>query len=99
MNGDEARALSAPRLTRSALITSVTDPITANFIGWWPMYLVEDVVHVQNQLLFMADLSRPLDPSNPYEMVREHCSVSEDGERISEWEVSVEALALWLERP
>jgi hypothetical protein len=65
------------------------DPQTANFIQWWPLYRLDDTVHVQNQILFMDALPGPLLPHDPYVHVAERRTVSEDGSPISEWRVPV----------
>ena len=83
--------------SRSALITAIADPTKVSFFVWWPMYLVGDTVHVQNHLLFLADLGMEFDLSNPYRHVRDRQVGSEEGP-ISEWAVPVSSLRDWLTR-
>ena len=40
----------------SCLITSMYDPSLANFIVWWPMYRVGELIFVQNQILSLFNL-------------------------------------------
>lgn len=76
--------------SRSCLATSVTDPSSANFVEVWPLYREESDVYVQNQLLFLDQLPRELDPTEPWESVDPRSVVDEDGQRISEWRVSID---------
>ena len=40
---------------RSALITSVGEPGTANFVFWWPLYADGETVRVQHHVLFLSE--------------------------------------------
>ena len=81
---------------KSCLITSMYDPSTANFIFWYPMYRVDDTVFVQNQILFLNQLSAPFDERDPFSFVSERKSVNDEGESLSEWCVQVEELESFL---
>lgn len=83
----EALSRLGPEKAKSCLITSITDPATANFVFWWPMYLVGDNVHFQNHVLFTSEVRGTFDPNDPYFHVPERRVTNEDGERISEWVV------------
>jgi CdiI N-terminal domain len=74
---------------RSALITSMYDPATANFITWWPLYRSGNSVHAQNHFLFMDELQQPFDELNPYKSVLQRETISEDGDRLSEWTINL----------
>lgn len=80
----------------SCLITSMLDPATANFIFWWPMYCEGDTVFIQNQILFLDQLPSPFDEHAPFSHVPERKILSEDGEKISEWFVSIKDLESFL---
>ena len=82
--------------SRSALITSMTDPVTANFLTWWPMYKISGAVFIQNQILFMDQIGRRFDPDKAHEFVGEHFSVDSDGEKLSEWSVPIEVIEAFL---
>lgn len=82
--------------TPSCLVTSMHDPATANFIVWWPMYRVGSVVCIQNQVLFLDSLSSPFNQDDPFSQVSERVVVNEDGEKISEWVISVKDLEAFL---
>lgn len=80
----------------SCLATLVIDPPTANFIEVWPLYREGSDVYVQNRLLFLDQLSHEFDPAAPWESVSPRSVVSEDGQRISEWRVSIDDIGEFL---
>ena len=81
--------------TTSCLITSMFDPAVANFIIWHPMYRQGDVVHIQNQILFLEEQPKPFNERDPFSSVAERQTRSEDGE-VSEWSVSIKDLESFL---
>lgn len=76
----------------SAIITTMHDPNTANFIFWWVMYLVGDDVYIQNHVLFLDELERPIDENNLYRFIPERETQTEEGEKISEWVIGISAV-------
>jgi hypothetical protein len=83
---------------KSCLATNVVEPSSANFVEVWPLYREESEVYVQNCLLFLDQLSHDFDPAAPWDSVYPRSVVGEDGERISEWRVSVDDIGEFLER-
>lgn len=81
----------------SCLATSVIDPSNANFVEVWPLYREQSDVYVQNRLLFLDQLSHEFDPSEPWNSVDPRSVVNEDGQRISEWRVSLSDVREFLE--
>lgn len=75
---------------KSAFITAMYDPTKANFIFWWVMYLVGSDVYIQNHVLLMDELDEPFDEFDFQKFVPERETVTEDGEPISEWKVSID---------
>ncbi|WP_405135709.1 hypothetical protein [Nocardia sp. NBC_01388] len=73
----------------SCLAVSMRDPKTSNFVEVWPLYRDGDVVHVQNQLIFLDQLGHEFDPLEPWNSVAPRTTADEDGEVISEWTVSI----------
>lgn len=82
----------------SALITSMYDPAVANFICWWPMYLMDHTVYFQNHILFLSELDRPFDPNDPFRSVPERARINSDDDKISEWSASLAELESFLNR-
>ncbi len=83
--------------SKSGLITALSDPSTARFIEWWPLFRDADAVFVQNHLLFLETLREPFDPNHPYSHVRDRRVVDDEGNDISEWQTTVEALRRFLD--
>jgi hypothetical protein len=81
---------------KSALITEYCSPETARHLVWWPMFLVEDRVYFQNDLLFYDQLKEPFSIENALSFVRDRKTVNSEGKKLSEWSVhlsEVEAFA------
>lgn len=77
---------------QSCLITSMYDPQNANFIIWWPMYRLDENIHIQNNILFFNQLGKPFEINAPFSFVPNHEILTEDGEKISEWIISIKDL-------
>lgn len=84
--------------SKSAFIATMYDPKTADFIFWWVMYRVGSNVYLQNHILFMDGLNEPFDENHFSKFVPERETVTEDGDAISEWKVSVEDIRGALDR-
>lgn len=82
----------------SALITSMTNPRSANFLFWWPAYREDEMVFFQNGVLLLDDLTKPFDVSRYDEFVPPRERVTEDGEPISEWWVPIADIREFLAR-
>lgn len=93
---DSLTRITESRLT-SCLITAMYDPSKANFIHWWPLYPDADLVRIQNQLLFLRDLREPFDVRNPFRFIPPRETVSDEGEPISEWVVTLEEIMWFLQ--
>lgn len=77
---------------KTALITSLSDLETANFIIVWPMYRVDNIVYIQNQLLFLDDIRDKFSVEKIYDFISER----EPDEEVSEWTVTIEDLQEFL---
>lgn len=86
------RLVEGADVTTSCLVSSVTDPKTANFVSCWPLYRIHSDIFVQNHLIVFDDLDHAFDPENPWFSVRPREVIDEDGNNISEWRVDVEAV-------
>jgi hypothetical protein len=81
---------------RAALITSMGDPSSANFIRWWPMYRQGEMVIFHEHLLFLEELTTPFDPEMTEKFVRDRETLTEDGQPISEWTTSLDTIRAFL---
>ena len=82
---------------KSCLITSMFDPSTANFIFWWALYLDDNTVHIRNQILFLKELDKPFMELNPYEFIRNRITETDEGDKISEWDVNINDIKVYLD--
>jgi hypothetical protein len=80
------------RADRTALITEMYDPETANFIKWWAIYRVGEEVAVQEQLVFMDELTSCFSLERLDEVMGEYKQINEDGYEISEWRFPLKQL-------
>jgi len=74
---------------KSAIVTSMYDPTSTNFIVIWPLYLVGKDVFIQNRILFIEDLKEPFNEASLSSYIDDRETINEDGEVISEWKVSI----------
>ena len=63
--------------------------ITSAFQFWWPMWQVGPKVVVHEQLLWAEPIASVFDPADPYRAIGERVSTTEDGDKVSEWELSL----------
>lgn len=81
--------------SRVALVSSITDPTTANFLFWWPIYSIDGSAHFQQQILFREDFPRAFDFESLLASVPVYESVDEEGQKISEWVTPIEDIRIW----
>jgi len=83
--------------TKSALITEMYDPDTANFIVWWLLYREGDNIFIQNQVLFLNQIEGKFDKKNIYTSVPKREIKTDENEDISEWCIQLEDIKEFLE--
>jgi hypothetical protein len=84
---------------KSAFVTSFVPPSHALHFVWWPCYLSDETVYVQNQLRFYEQLPSPFDVDSLYDYIEDRKTVSaDDGALISEWQMPLEWLRDFLRR-
>lgn len=74
---------------KSCLITAINNPSSSNYLYWWPLYKNGSSVFIQNQILFLKQIKPNFDPNNPYLNVPDRKTINEEGQEISEWELSI----------
>jgi hypothetical protein len=84
---------------RSALITSMIEPLNANFIVWWPMWRVGARVFFQEHLCFLDRLRGDRAFLFPYRHVRARGDHRRGEPRPSEWSTSATSLEGFLQLP
>jgi hypothetical protein len=83
---------------RAAMITSLVEPSSSNFVRWWALYRDGDSIAMQEQLCFLDELHESFDPERVGRYVRQRETISEDGQPISEWFTTVAAVSDFLKR-
>jgi CdiI N-terminal domain len=91
----------ARRLVQGApvavFLTHMLRPEASYHLGW-PAWREGDRVYVQERLFLREQLNGAFDPEYPEVHAGPRQTVSLEGDRISEWEVSVRDVTLFLER-
>jgi hypothetical protein len=83
---------------KSALVTNIYNPSTANFLFWWVLYLSGNNVYIQNHILFLNELDKPFDEGKLYDFVPDRETETEDGESVSEWKIDIHEVSALLEQ-
>jgi hypothetical protein len=83
---------------KSALITSITSPKTANFVFWWLLYPLDGEIIIQNQILMLDELQVPFNLEYPSEHIPIRNTLTEDGDEVSEWSVAYSDIEDFLKR-
>ena len=85
--------------TKIVLMTQYLDPAESLNLEWWALYRGEDdVVYVQNQLRFCDQLGKGFSVAEASKFLGERITVNEDGNRISEWEVPLSEIRLYVDQ-
>lgn len=77
---------------KSALVTAMYPPESANFIMWWVMYRDGDAVIFRNHLLLMDELEQRFDISALYSYVPDRSDGVDEEYPVSEWSIYFESL-------
>lgn len=79
----------------SCLVVTIHNPSIRKFIEWWPMYKINDKIHIQNNII-IDDLyeekigNKPFTLQTCYDFIPEYRSYTEEGNKISEWVIDWE---------
>lgn len=92
---------AATRLMSGALcavfLTHMMDPNAAYHIGW-SAWRADDRVYVQERLFKIEELAGPFEPDRAEKYVGARTEVSEEGNPISQWQVSLSDIAAYIQR-
>jgi len=78
--------------SKSGLIIDMYDPKKAEIIEWWILYKVNNLVYLQNSLLFSNKLNNVFDLECISEYVPERQTQTSEGDWISEWCISISSI-------
>jgi hypothetical protein len=81
-----------------ALVVSYDDPKAASNMEIWRAYSDGELVHFQNQLLPYSTLPRGFEVPKLNQYIQDRAVVTGEGNRISEWDVPVQDIELFLRR-
>jgi hypothetical protein len=81
---------------RSCFVASMRESPLDAVIFLWTAYKDGRTVYIQHKLVMPELVKGGFDTSNPYAQVGERRTMSEEGEQISEWQVSVGDVARFL---
>lgn len=76
----------------SCFVVTIHNPNIRKFIEWWPMYKIDNKIHVQNNII-LDDLYDEVIGDNPftretcYNFVPKYRSHTTEGMKLSEWVV------------
>jgi|SRR5579885_106402 hypothetical protein len=91
----ELKALLAGN-SKVALIVSYYDPKAASNMEIWRVYRDGEWAHFQNQLLWCSSLPDDFEVSEISRYIGERSLTAESGDRISEWDVPLRDIELFL---
>ncbi len=80
----------------SCLITSIQDPNRSHLLFWWPLYPEDDVIRVQNGILFFEQLNQPFSVEDPFASIPQRRVRTPEGVPISEWEIGYSDVSQFL---
>jgi hypothetical protein len=81
---------------RSCFAATMRESPEDGAIFLWTAYRLADTVYFQHKLLLPETVTDTFEPSNIYTQVDKRQTETEDGYRISEWQVSVKEIACYL---
>jgi len=77
---------------KSALVTAMYPPESANFIVWWIMYHDGDNVIFQNHLLMLEMAKQQFEVSKLYSYIPDYSEGEDEEFPVSEWIVAMDSL-------
>jgi hypothetical protein len=81
----------------SCLITSMRNIKNGGtFIDTWVLYRKNEIVFIQNRIILPDSSKKEIGEVFPYSLILPRETVSEDGSKISEWQTTVEDIAIFL---
>jgi len=84
--------------SKSYLITDLRDPRNEVITFCWAMYLFQDKVKIQNNIILKENLNKKFDLNNIYDFVPDYKNTTEDGSPISEWLLDIKSLEKFYEK-
>ena len=83
----------------SALVVSIEEPSSMNFLNWWVMYPDDDTVFFQEQMRFFEEGGELFDERDIERFIYPHSRYSDEGEKYSEWAIHRSEIERFLDGP
>ena len=77
---------------KAGLFINMVNPEETDILEWWVFYKENDLVYIQNHFLLFENLNEVFNINNSSKYILERETLSEDGELISEWSVSMQSI-------
>jgi hypothetical protein len=81
---------------KAVLIIRYVNQKQSDNLEWWALYRDDDTVHVQNHLPFYAAFDREFSVAEASSFLHDRVTVDENGNRISEWDVPLKEIQLFV---
>jgi hypothetical protein len=78
--------------SKNFLVTGLRDPWNSDFISLFALYREGDEVYIQNQIILCKGNEEKILKMDLIDLVEERETLTEDGEEISEWKLSIDEL-------
>jgi hypothetical protein len=86
------KLIQGPSNGKGVLVACMYDPLQANFVTGWVLYRDGNKVSVQDEIIFLNELLEKFEIEKLDTYVGDRETVTEDGNKISEWETDLKAL-------
>lgn len=87
----ELKALINGNKLKTGLITDMQDPTSKHScIDVFSMYKFESITYIQNRILVIEEMKEKFNPELIEQYIYDRQIYSEDGDKLSEWQVSVQ---------
>jgi CdiI N-terminal domain len=83
---------------KAALVVSYDDPTAASNMEIWRVYRDGELAHFQNQLLPYSHVPPGFEVSKLSQYIQDRVVMTSEGNRISEWDVTVRDIEMFLRR-
>jgi hypothetical protein len=84
--------------SKVALVVSYDDPKASSNMEIWRVHRDGEWAHFQNQLPWYSDLPHDFDVSKMSQYIQDRVVITDEGNRISEWDVAIRDIELFLQR-